>query len=309
MHQANDHKRVSENEALLQILIDNIDGATCLYNTNKLAIVFNKRYIDLYHSIFNVYPEVGKKLHFLLPEEEKQKRDIMFDRVLQNEYIEYETSYLSANGRQLILKTKMTPYLIDGIVTGIHTYTTDHTEAHESEQKLKKLNRELSLLSQINDSIIQTKDAYHLMGSICDLLTADGIYDLASISFAPLEENFNKDVIATVSSGTSKDFLNEYSINLADESRNKCATSRSLLSHNIVIDNNATNKYEAQVPPAVKKYCITATIALPLIINEGHIGVLTISSSKAEAFDSHEVAILKRVAEKPCFCIKGYKCH
>jgi len=305
MHQTNDQKKVSENEALLQILIDNIDSATCLYNTDKLAIVFNKRFADIYRDIFNREPEVGIKLDYLLPREEVAKRGHMFDRVLQKEHIEYETGYLNKDGRLLILKTKISPVLVDGIVTGIFTYTTDHTEAHEVEQKLKKLNRELSLLSQINDSIIQIKDAHKLMEAICDLLTADGVYNFAAISFAPSKDDFDKDVIAAVSSGTSKDFLKEISINLADDDRNQCPTSRSLLSHKTVIDNNATGvRNEADIPAAVKKYSITATIALPLIIHDDVTGVLTISSPHEEAFDTHEENVLKRVAENLVFALK-----
>jgi PAS domain S-box-containing protein len=130
-------KTIIENEERLRTLFDNVDGATCLADTNFRLIAFNREYERIYKILAGEPPNVGDEAYGFLPAEEKERRYNILNHVLLGNKATVEAEY-DREGQHFYFRTSFNPVIVDGKVTAISSYSMDLTSWKEAENKVRK---------------------------------------------------------------------------------------------------------------------------------------------------------------------------
>lgn len=201
------------------------------------------------------------------------------------------------NGNYIWIDGTYKNMLGDPDVQGVVLNYTNVTDKVLFEESLKKINRELSVLNEINDIIIRNHDEFALFADVCDCIVNSGGYQLAWVCLKPGDANQDKTVKPLTASGEIA-YLKDIKISLDDPILSKGPTATALQTGKTVITNNvsASPTYQPWLEKA-RKYGISASIVLPLNFNDGTYGAINIYSGETEAFDGHEAGILDRVAK------------
>jgi len=135
-------KLIIENEERIRVLFDNVEGATCLLDTNFRLIIFNNVFIKTSVLLSGEKPQIGDEVYGFLPSDEKKRRYEILNRVLAGNKEIFEVEY-EKNGETLYFRTTLIPIIIDGKVTAISAYSIDFTERKRAELLILK-GKELS---------------------------------------------------------------------------------------------------------------------------------------------------------------------
>ncbi len=245
-----------------------------------------------------LYSSVAHEHKFLLQEKE-------LDALQNIEPLKVNFQFQAKDGSIKWLQIQSVPTLLeDGSVLwdGIQTDVSD-IKLHE--QKLNKVNRELALLNKVNDKILKETSIAHLFQSICSCIVTEGNYVLAWISKKPLPTDESQ-IAAPIAKFGAVDYLNNIVIDLKDPLQKNGPTATALLTGKPVITNNFQQSLST-IPwkNAAAKYNIEASMVLPISLSIEHIGTLNIYSDKIDAFDTHEVEVLKRIAENISLSVRA----
>lgn len=182
---------------------------------------------------------------------------------------------------------------------------TDITNSKHTEQKLSKYNHELTLLTKVNDLILVEENEQKLFENVCRIIVTEGGYTLAWIALHPNPADKNQNVVCTAAFGETR-YIDEIHIDLSNEQYNKGPTATTLLRGTTSITNNFLES--SQVNPwkeSARKYGIAASIVISLEFEFRERGTLNIYSSNINAFDSHEVITLERLAKNVALAAKN----
>jgi PAS domain S-box-containing protein len=216
-----------------------------------------------------------------------------------------EFQFKTATGEIKWLELKSTPskqedgsIIYDGI-------QTDISLQKENEKRLLKINRELELLNKFNDKILTITQEQALLDAVCKCLVKEGGYVLTWISKKPIESNPNQ-IIQSLAQYGRIDYLEEIKIDLNNQSHRNGPTASVLLSRKETITNNfAFSKGTKPWHLNAQKYNIAASLVLPLDFPNAYPGVINIYSSHIDAFDEHEVEVLKRISQNLSLAIQN----
>ena len=138
-------KKIEENEANLRSILNTIDHAIWLVNTEYELIDFNKEFFRQYKSAFGIKLVKGKSIIDLIPEQRPELKEIWKNRYetgLRGRPGKYVDTYL-LGGSQQKFEIKTYPIVEDGKVTGLTIYSRNITAQCEAEQLLQRQNDEL----------------------------------------------------------------------------------------------------------------------------------------------------------------------
>ena len=175
------------------------------------------------------------------------------------------------------------------------------------EARLKKANRELTVLNQVNDIIIRANDEHDLYCEICACITGSGGYQLAWICHKPADEAASKLILPLCATGEVA-YLKDIKIDLNDPGLSRGPTGTVLNTQETVITNNITSV--STYTPWLEKaqaHGIAASIVLPLELGNGQYGAINIYSEYTNAFDEHEAMILDRVAKNLSLAVRNIR--
>ncbi len=178
----------------------------------------------------------------------------------------------------------------------------DVTEKEHFIDALNKANRELQLLTKVNDLILKATDEQVLLDEVCKCIIFSGGYKLAWVGFMPLSSDAEKKV-RQVSACGEISYLSEITISLSDETKGPTATV--LLTGKPFINNQASIAPEfRQWRDRAARHGIYASLVLPLMLHD-EIAALNIYSGHENAFDHHEFSILSRLADNISLALKN----
>jgi len=135
-------KLIVENQERIRVLFDNVEGSTCLIDTDFRLIVFNKVFEKTSTVLAGKEPKFGDEIYGFLPLDEQKRRYEILNRVLGGNKEVIEVEY-DRNGEHLYFRTAFIPIIVDGKVTAISTYSLDFTERKRAELLILK-QKELS---------------------------------------------------------------------------------------------------------------------------------------------------------------------
>lgn len=162
-------------------------------------------------------------------------------------------------------------------------------------QAQRKLNRDLAVLSDVNQAVVRATGEQALLDEVCAILAGVGGYCLVWVGFA--EQNEQKRVRPMAWAGSKAAYLNTVDIVWADQDGGRGPTGRAIRAgrpfvvRDIQSDPIFTRWREEAVQQGFK-----AMVALPLVKDGVSFGVLDIYSTDGLAFDEAEVNLLIELA-------------
>jgi diguanylate cyclase (GGDEF)-like protein/PAS domain S-box-containing protein len=202
-----------------------------------------------------------------------------------------------AGGQTAVLDCTFRP-LRDGSgkVVQIAATGVDVTAHKQAELALKKLNRELRLLSDCNQLLIRARDEQSLLDAICNVIVEGGGYRLAWVGFAV--DDAEKSVRPVAIAGLDADYVRHSRMSWGDSAWGQGPTGRAIRNQTAEICRDiGTDPVFAPWRADAQARGYASSIAVPLGTSGARIGALNIYSDDSAAFDSSEVRLLTELAD------------
>ncbi|HOQ18385.1 MAG TPA: GAF domain-containing protein [Methanothermobacter thermautotrophicus] len=177
-------------------------------------------------------------------------------------------------------------------------------QRHRSQLQIKKLNRNLRMLSDCNQAIVRINDPEKLLREVCRIIVEVGGYRMAWIGLAENDEE--KSVRPAAEYGFHEGYLDSVTIRWDDSVYGEGPTGRSIREGEPVIirDTGEDPTFTPWRDRAVERGFMSV-IGLPLTVKGETIGALTVYSGERDAFDEEEVKLLMELAGDVSFYIES----
>jgi PAS domain S-box-containing protein len=202
--------------------------------------------------------------------------------------------------RAKIEYSKTTSGLLPLCVFGI---SQDITEANNSIQIVQKKTRELLMLSDVNQTLLERTNELSLLHEICRICTDNGGYRMA---WAGYLDNSQARIIHPVAQSNLIDanFFSK-SISWSDADTNILPTGTAVRTNRPCIAQNILQDARyASLREHAKKYGYSSIIALPIKTGWNTIGVISLYSEESDAFEQSEVDLLTKLVNNLSFGIE-----
>ncbi len=171
-----------------------------------------------------------------------------------------------------------------------------------ADAQILKLNRILSVLSEINQAIVRIHDSGKILNEACRIAVENGKFQMAWIGMVNFQTN-KVDVAASY--GISGDYLENIDIDLTDEIRSNGPTGIAVKTGKHKISNNI-NKDESMLPWREKaiKYGYKSSASFPLLVFDKAIGAFNIYSDENDFFQEDDITLLDEMAKDISFALE-----
>jgi len=186
--------------------------------------------------------------------------------------------------------------------TLLYSLVFDITERRRADERIRRLNRTLSVLSDIDQAIVRERDLVVLYREACRIAVEKGGFRLAWIGM--IEAGGTK-VIPVAHAGGSDEFFADLDIDLGDPARAAGPTGAALQSGHHSICNDIEN--DPRMAPwreAALRLGYGACGAFPLRVNGRIIGTLSLYSADSGFFDDEELTLLDELAMDISFAVE-----
>ncbi len=179
------------------------------------------------------------------------------------------------------------------------------TERKQAEEQIRKLNRTLMVLSDINQAIVRVRDLPTLFEQACRIAVEKGGFRMAWIGTTDSGDNILRHV---VSAGVTGDYIEKLNIVLDDEIRSAGPAGKAAKEG--VIDICRDVETDQRLEPWRKdalRMGYRSLAAFPLKAAGQIRGVFTLYSEDKDFFTGEEVALLEELAMDISFAIEHYE--
>ena len=174
------------------------------------------------------------------------------------------------------------------------------------EEELRRKNRALTALSQCNQALLRARDETTFINELCDILVRLGGYRFAWVGYRM--DDADKTVRPVGHSGKEDGYLADLRISWADGPLGQGPTGTAIRTGEVVVCRNILSdpRYQPWRRQA-KERGYASSIALPLRNDEGCFGALNLYAEAPDAFDDHETALLRELAEDLAYGITALR--
>ncbi|MDY7039864.1 MAG: PAS domain S-box protein, partial [Chloroflexota bacterium] len=206
----------------------------------------------------------------------------------------FETRLKRKDGTSYHVSLNVTPFKLGGEDLFL-TVAEDITERKLAEEKLRRANRALRVLSDGNQAVVRATDESALLHEMCRTIVEVGGYHLAWVGFA--EQDEKKTVRPVAQAGYEEGYLDTVNVTWADNEQGRGPTGTAIRTGEPVIASNILTDpdFDPWRAEATKRG-YASSIALPLIGEGWTLGALNVYSVEANAFDVEEVKMLMELA-------------
>jgi PAS domain S-box-containing protein len=200
-----------------------------------------------------------------------------------------------------VLLRDFVPLNVDGKSYGRLWVQTDITENKRTEERIRRLNRVYSVLSDINETIVRVKDSQAMLEAACRIAVENGKFRMAWIGMA---DPATGALIPIASSGVAEDYLKSLRIDLQDPKTATGPAARCFHSGK----HQVCNDIEHELYRPWKEYALQlgyrSLTSFPLRCEDQVVGVFNIYASELEFFDEEEVKLLDEMAMDISFALE-----
>jgi diguanylate cyclase (GGDEF)-like protein/PAS domain S-box-containing protein len=193
-----------------------------------------------------------------------------------------------------------------GRVVAVVGSGVDVSARKSMEGALGQSNRNLLMLSDCNHELIRASDEAALLASICRVIVEIGGYPLAWVGFA--EHDAAKSVRIMACAGLDAGYLQQVRLSWDAASAGDGPTARAIR------DGSPSICANLDQDPAIAPWCgealaghYVASIAVPLIIDSGTLGALTIYADRGAAFEADQVKLLMELGDNLTYGISALR--
>jgi PAS domain S-box-containing protein len=180
----------------------------------------------------------------------------------------------------------------------------DISERKRVDQERQRLTRALRLLSDCNLCLVQSDETQKLFSDICNLVVGSGGYLMAWVGMA--EQDAEKSVRPVAQSGGAAAYLDSIRISWdGHKETGRGPTGTAIRTATTQVNQNVqSNPAMAPWREAALRSGYQSSIAIPLIVKQQVVGVLTIYAAEAEAFSADEVELLEELGRNLAYGIQ-----
>jgi PAS domain S-box-containing protein len=187
----------------------------------------------------------------------------------------------------------------DGFVTDVSA----RRKAEDEARKLARVNRALSLCNQ---ALIRATDESALLRRICEIVVDEAGYRLCWAGRA--ENDDDRSVLPVAQAGFEEGYLDQLHISWADVERGRGPTGACIRTRRTVVARRiVSDPSMAPWRDEALRRGYASSIAIPLLVDAGMYGALSIYAVEPDAFDTAEVELLTELAEDLSFGIAGLR--
>ncbi len=178
----------------------------------------------------------------------------------------------------------------------------DLAEPSDSESALRRVNRQLRMLSDCNQALIRTTDELELLHTVCNIIVEVGGYQMAWVGFA--ESDPEKSVRPIAFAGFEDGYVQNIQVTWSESESGRGPVGMAIRTlQPCPVQNIAVNPLFAPWREAASRRGYASVCALPLITDGQPLGAIGIYSASPDAFDAEEVGQLTELADDLAFGI------
>jgi PAS domain S-box-containing protein len=180
----------------------------------------------------------------------------------------------------------------------------DISERRRVERERQRLTRAMRLLSDCNLCLVQNDEEQKLYSHICNLVVDSGGYLMAWVGLA--EQDADKSVRPVAQSGGASAYLDSIRISWdGHKETGRGPTGAAIRTATTQVNQNClTNPTMGPWRESALRSGYQSSIAIPLVVQQQVVGVLTIYAAEAEAFSADEVELLEELGRNLAYGIQ-----
>lgn len=228
------------------------------------------------------------------------------ERTTCGEDHEFEYRMHSADGGILWIHDSVIVVSDQSGPIALRGFMFDVTEQRQRESSLRKLNRALTAVTQVNQLMTKATDEKFMLDEMCRILVNTGGYRLAWIGVPRNDEA--KSVQPLAQCGYDEGYIEKAQIVWADNERGRGPTGTAIRSKQTQIIKNILHdpNYQPWRKNALE-HGYHSSIALPLLRDSQVMGVLNLYSPLPDAFDADEVNLLEELTNDLTYGINALR--
>jgi PAS domain S-box-containing protein len=245
----------------------------------------------------------GRENPIVPPDEYDRVRQVRQEVMEGKLFVDIETERIRKNGDRIAVSFSATALRdSEGRAKAILAIVADITERKQAEERIRKLNRTLAMLSDINQAIVRIREPQALFNQVCGIAVEKGNFPLTWIGL--LDESTKKLRVAA-SAGKSEGYLEQINISLGNECRECCPIENALLREERVI---CTPIGHGSDPAPCQKIALElgflSSISFPLKVFGTIRGTVNFYSDEEHFFDDEEIKLLDELAMDISFAME-----
>jgi PAS domain S-box-containing protein len=191
----------------------------------------------------------------------------------------------------------------DGRVTAFAVWSRDITLRKATEARIRRLNRLLRTVSEVNQLIVRERDRDRVLNEVCRILVEQGEFRMVWVGFA--DETSGR-VIPAASAGIEQKYLSSVTFRFDDTPLGQGPTGTAIRENRVVLIND-WDKDERVTPwrEAARSRGYRSAAAYPLSVGGKVIGALTVYLGDAGAFDEEIAGLLAELAGDLGFALEA----
>lgn len=293
-----------ESELKYRSLVENSPDAVVIYSEGKIVFT-NQEGIRMVGA--KTREEViGKPvLQFIHPDSLESIIKRMEEVILDNNSSEtVEEKFINLDGKPIDVEIKAIPTYFEH-KPAVQVIIHDISRRKQSTFELNKINRVYSLISQINNLILRSKNREELLQEICSIAVTYGKFRMSWIGIL---DDDGKTVNTAAFSGVEEGFFkNENEILILEEPRGNGPTGTAMREGRTVICNNiATDTIMERWRDRAKELGYRSSISIPIVVLDKIIGSFNLYSEDTNSFSSEEeVELLEKITQNIAFTLES----
>lgn len=289
-----DQKRVQHDALTLHYanILESARDGLILIDENNNVIETNQATLTMYGYAASTLQRLNIRDLFCQTEQELQGK--VWLEAMNNPSSLVEAKHQDSEGNCFSVEISSNTLSVDGKLYR-QCFIRDISERKRLELSLHHRNRALEALRACTNVISNAKTLERLLADICTVLIERTGYRMAWIGAAEFDEE--RKVRPLASAGDRKNYLLNLHLTWADNEAGRGPTGSAIRTGQTVIARNI------QTDPRFNRWSkvaanngFSASIALPLIVNDVNFGALSIYASDGASFDDDEAGLLEEMA-------------
>lgn len=246
---------------------------------------------------------IGKENPIVPPNKYDQVAQIRQQVIDGRSFVDIETERIRKNGDGVTVSFSATAFRdAGGKVSGILSILADITERKRAEERIRKLNRTLAMLSDINQAIVRIREPQELFEKACIIAVEKGNFSLAWFG---LLDDSTQMIRPVASAGKSGDYLEKINISLKGEPKNYCPVDSALRKGAHVIC-NVIGQEEGLAPcqKIALELGFRSSVSFPLKVFGSIRGTVNFYADEPYFFDEEELKLLDELTMDISFAME-----